>query len=182
MITKKIIWFFGPSCAGKATTIERIMNNDQGLYSEIIELYSLQRVIKCDESFIKSLPREDLVSTILNKYNLLDIEVLLIKGQTTDLNMMLPQNLRRQLSNVPHEIVFLWVSPEELNRRRLGTRHTDYWKGWGIGNHMDELRLQVQKVSKLVEENFPVFWVYNTGNLPEILTYNEVMLRTEKLK
>lgn len=181
MITKNIIWFFGPSCAGKATTIKKIVNGDYGLYTQILELHPSYKIVKCEESLDKSKPRNGLTSIILNKYNLHDIDILIIKGQTSDLDMETPQSLRKQLTNVSHVIVFLWVSLEELNRRRIATRSGPPWDGWSINIHKDELKIQVQRVDKLKENDFPVFWIDNTGNLPKIVTRDEVILRTEQL-
>lgn len=181
MITKNIVWFFGPSCAGKATSISKIIDGEKGFYTQILDLDPLCKVIRCEESIDKSNPRDKLASIILNKYNNSSIDVLLVKGQTKDLEMEIPKNVRSQLHEVGHKIVFLWATPEELNRRRLETRHTDYWNGWDIGNHVYELKLQVQKVSNLVEENFPVIWVDNTDNQPKELVYIEVKLRIEQL-
>lgn len=180
MITKKIVWFFGPSCAGKTTIIERVVSSNLELYSKILALSSFRIIKKCEEGFVTSKSqREDLAVIIPERYDFLETDCLLIKGQTSDLDRI-AQDLRRKLPNVKHEIVFLWVSPEELNRRRLETRSGDPWDGWSINTHKDELKIQVEKVDKLRGSDFPVFWIDNTGNLPKILTHDEVILRTEQ--
>lgn len=181
MITKKLVWFFGPSCAGKATSIEKIVNGDYGLYMQTLGLYPPCKAIKCEESLDKLKPRSELSSIILNKYNTLNTDGLLIKGQTEDLNISIPQDLRRQLTKLEHKIVFLWAEPKELNRRRLETRSGYPWDSWSIDTHIDELKIQVEKVSKLAEENFPVIWIDNTDNQPKELDYGDVKLRVGQL-
>lgn len=180
MITKNIIWFFGPSCAGKATTIEKIVGGDQGLLIQFLGLHASSKIMKCEESLDKSKSRDELIPAILNRYQPLNVDILLIKGQTKDLEKTLPQLLRKQLDEVKHKIIFLWVEPKELNSRRLKNRSGQPWDNWNIDTHKRELNIQVEKVSKLRKSGFSIIWIDNTDKYPKCLKYDDVVAMTRQ--
>jgi len=143
----QIVWFFGPSAAGKATLIRKLA--DERPQSLLSQLRSVGLDIKvCEPSMQKRCgpPLVQVVPGLVQDDSLL---VLLIKGQTQeDPCADQPRLLKQALPRLDHRIIFVCCELKEVVRRAQECR-----KGTAAPQSDDhckaELETQLAKVGKL---------------------------------
>lgn len=152
---KKIIWIFGESATGKKTFIENIMNNSLDILDDLdlsnkridivektIEKYVLSHDIVSIEKSRRQAILEDIKSFVEND----NYDVLLLKGQSNDMNERFGNTLKEAAVLYPEidkEIYLLEVSDMDLLYSRVVN------KEWFLVNQ--------QECSKM----FPREWLDN---------------------
>lgn len=170
----RLIWFFGPSTAGKETLIVAIAEGRDHALRTHLKVGA--KVGVCTQS-LKTEHRDKLADAIVER----DRQGLtqLIKGQSADIwddrepQLHVPGDAR--LRDCQQEVVFVWAPPNELHRRCVQRAErargagdlegSGYWSSWTEEGCRYELNLQLRWVSAL---KLPISWVRNDGNQVEI--------------
>jgi hypothetical protein len=111
-VTGRLIWFFGPSAAGKDTLIRATAGRQDHPLRTHLNLGDEVEV--CNQS-LNNDDRASLAAVIAERHR--REPPLLIKGQTTDVSILhLPQDLKSE-GAYQQEVVFVWAHPSRLARR-----------------------------------------------------------------
>jgi hypothetical protein len=169
----RLIWFFGPSAAGKRTLLEAAahqLNHPLRMYLDLgtpVEICA-QSLISDRADFAKAIAAADLRRPGLTQ---------LIKGQSIDIWDWEPQRdvpgiLRGLLPDCREEVVFVWAPPAELHRRcveraeharQVGNDQLwRYWSQQTTQTCRQELELQLRWVRALELE---ISWVKSEGSI-----------------
>jgi hypothetical protein len=146
----RIVWFHGPSGAGKCTLVNQIEIDSGHPVRHRLSLADV--LLLCREGFAKDTQTRDSLADTLARHHRPGTD-LLVKGQSSDIWDWDP---RRDLtlavaSRLPHctqEIVFVWADPGDL-RRRCNSRPNPEGYNWNSHNFDLECRLLIQWVSAL---------------------------------
>ncbi len=126
----RLVWFFGPSCAGKATLIREVAAD---LTHPLSTHLALEAPIKVCAVSLDVDGRSVLGQTIRDQ--LRPGLTLLIKGQSSDISSperRVPLRLAADLPGSQHDVLVVWADPAELDRRALvradeRPSERDYW-------------------------------------------------------
>jgi hypothetical protein len=120
MRTLQLIWFFGPSAAGKETLVRRVARNAHDPLRQHLALAG--RVEVCAESLDKEVARWRLAE-VLTRCPLSDGETLLVKGQSADIwddrepSLRIPEQLAAALPTCTQKVVFVWARAEQTRSK-----------------------------------------------------------------
>lgn len=171
----RLIWFFGPSKAGKATLIRAVADGRGHALRTHLKVGAEVEV--CTQS-LKSGPRDRLADVIADVERDRPGLTQLIKGQSIDIwdwepRLNTPGDAR--LQDCCQEVVFVWAHPNELNRRCVqraehakranDLEEWEYWSSQTEETCRQELNHQLRWVSSL---KLPISWVKNDGSQVEI--------------
>src|SRR5574344_2624919 len=119
---KKIIWIFGESATGKKTFIENVLANKFNLQNMFkLEGYKIMplksTIMTYNESKKDSVSRNDSIINGIEEFINSDKEILLIKGQTDDLDYEKDNlykcgtlmNALNMFSSLEHQIILLEI-------------------------------------------------------------------------
>lgn len=104
---KRVIWFFGESATGKVTFIKNILKNQDNV-QEMLDLYGLKidvvnRTIMSNLSTFddtnNEITRRKIILEKLAEFSINDKNVLLIKGQTNDMDERFGNTLHTSKKN-----------------------------------------------------------------------------------
>lgn len=158
----RLVWFFGPSCAGKATLIREVaVDLDHPLSTHLL----LESPVEICAASLEVEGRPFLGQTIRDQ--LRPGFTLLVKGQSSDIKTpqrQVPRQLAVELPGSRHDVVVVWADPTELDRRALlraeeRPAERDYWLRHH-GNSALELTWQIGWTTAL---GMSTTWV-RTGN------------------
>jgi hypothetical protein len=168
-MSPRIIWFFGPSAAGKDTLMDQI---ERGIAAEdlIAALNATGPLEVCVPSLDTERDRADLVNLIAQ--GLPACETQLVKGQTSDIDLHeTPSRLTAMVPECAQSLVFVWASPATLAQRlsvraRTSTGPRAKWAArqgeaecrWEMGKNRDEVR----------SLDLPILYIKNDGPSLEI--------------
>jgi shikimate kinase len=157
-----IVWIYGSSASGKATFINRLLNN---LSQDLIDRLGWKnKKIICVEESIKYVgqfnndpvlkKRIQIINKVKNLSNKSNL-VILIKGQDVDLKSNLPNILQEELPNAKHQIIFLHADLQILYERcRKKTWWTKEDEEAGIEDFKEWLSKQLRRLKQL--KNFKI--------------------------
>ena len=135
---KKIIWIFGESATGKKTLIENLINqSDKELITELklsdLKLDVVKRTINKDISSFNDKSNEksrhEQIIEAITRFTISDNDVLLIKGQSNDMDNRYGNTLRKVAILYPEiekEIYLLEVKDMDLLYSRI--QNKDWFK------------------------------------------------------
>jgi hypothetical protein len=166
---KRLVWFFGPSAAGKKKLACNLATQENHPLKEPLGLTKQPQL--CRES-PKSSGRTDLLKIV--PAQLQQKTCLLLKGQTEDFNNHVPETLRAALPQVHHLLVFLWATPETL-LHRVHCRTGGTWGDCRLPDRIRELRGQVQETEKLRKAGFAVLCFDSSDETYTPLDWQEVL-------
>ncbi len=142
---KEVAWIFGTSASGKETFIRNAANNQPALEA----LGWMGRPLAACQSSLKYIGQFDGDPIIEHRRKILEevpllldsVEVVLIKWQSVDSWISLPQKLREGLPGVRHRIIELRASLPELEKR---LKQKPWWTDYGhekefIGEELEEV-------------------------------------------
>ncbi|MGO8877210.1 MAG: hypothetical protein ACLQNG_15780 [Acidimicrobiales bacterium] len=126
----RLVWFFGPSCAGKATLIREVAADVTHPLSRHL---ALEAPVETCAASLDTGGRSVLDQTIRDQ--LRPGLTMLIKGQSSDIwtpERRVPLQLAGDLLGSRHDVVVVWADPAELDRRALvradeRPREREYW-------------------------------------------------------
>lgn len=140
----QVLWFFGPSRAGKGTLILNILNIKDDMPEKLlkwlrIDDYSLR---VSHMGFCKPGARRGLVDEVCDQMKDASNVALLVKGQLQDLDDNRPQQVREKLRELEHRIVFVWCDLDGLRGRWLHDGLAEPKEGLrqGVRNQLDLVR------------------------------------------
>jgi hypothetical protein len=151
----KIIWVFGSSAAGKETFIKKIFNGsliklqkDLGWNEKkIIPIWESINFIGKYSNDTEVVKQRKLIIPAVKEALLVNNAVILIKGQDTDIETDLFNNVRLLFPDVEHQIIFLHVHPKTLLKR---WKNKSWWKDeYTIRTVKVWLNYQIKLLSKL---------------------------------
>lgn len=156
----EIIWFFGASGAGKASTIKKVAAGD-------LQLPNLeQQVDICRGSleWDRTRRKEELAET-LGGYALSGV-TMLVKGQASDLTIFrTPYKLKQTSPDIDQQVVFVYTDPALLPGR--AARRQDDYRPKPDHDFKHETRHQIAEVGALCETlNIQPLIIDNSGIEP----------------
>jgi hypothetical protein len=144
----RFVWFFGPSGAGKKTTIRAVIANADHPLRDQFEL--VEPVVAIEAAFnTEDRPRAPIWNEIESVWAA-PIGTVLIKGQWVDIcnqsEVSLPGQLRDARPESSHEILALWAQGNVLHDRCV---ERDYANHGSADAHSNELQTQVDRLPEL---------------------------------
>ena len=171
LLPSRLIWFFGPSAAGKETLIRDVASDSKHPIRKQLALQG--RVEICVESLDKEVARER-IPGVIGRWRSGD--ALLVKGQSRDIwdlggqPLELPRLIAKKHPQFRQEVVFVWADPRELARRCENRSRRDeesgdaegaaFWSRYSVEGCAAEHELQRKWVEALGR---PILWVKNEG-------------------
>ena len=144
----RLIWFFGPSAAGKSTLIESVAATPSHPLRASLDLGVTVKV--CRESL--EIYDRDALAGMLEAHDTSN-EVLLVKGQTTDITY---RSLPQRLTDIwEQSTVFVWADLTVLEVRRAerealytlagNIEAADYWRQHSCRRELYEYQIPLVK-------------------------------------
>src|SRR5579872_3556225 len=167
-MSPRIIWFFGPSAAGKDTLMRRVEQRVDGDLRTALHITGSVDV--CVPSLDTEGDRSDLASLIVEGTNRSEVQV--VKGQTSDIEKhQTPSRLIAALPDCIQSLVFVWASPATLAQRLTARARTSEGPRaeWAARQGEPECRWEMNRNREAVQSlDLPILYIKNDGPSLEI--------------